>query len=172
MVFFYEVYGGSAALPDGQLAPLKAQGTTVAAADPYAEKPLLAPAAAAAAAAAAVKLSDCVVYMGADKHENEGLIEWGHPTDVWFHVDKLSSAHVYLRLPIEAAPDCRCPPRKGGCACYLDRIPDATIEDMCQLVKNNSIEGCKAASCRVVCVRRPRVVLLWSVFCLLVRVVD
>ncbi|XP_053794091.1 coiled-coil domain-containing protein 25, partial [Vidua chalybeata] len=46
------------------------------------------------AAAAAV----FTIYMGKDKHENEDLIKYGWPEDVWFHVDKLSSAHVYLRL--------------------------------------------------------------------------
>ena len=29
---------------------------------------------------------------------DEELIRWGWPEDVWFHVDKVSSAHVYLRL--------------------------------------------------------------------------
>lgn len=29
---------------------------------------------------------------------DEDLIKWGWPEDVWFHVDNLSSAHVYLRL--------------------------------------------------------------------------
>lgn len=29
---------------------------------------------------------------------DEELIKWGWPEDVWFHVDKFSSAHVYLRL--------------------------------------------------------------------------
>lgn len=29
---------------------------------------------------------------------DENLIKWGWPEDVWFHVDKVSSAHVYLRL--------------------------------------------------------------------------
>lgn len=29
---------------------------------------------------------------------DEDLIRWGWPEDVWFHVDKMSSAHVYLRL--------------------------------------------------------------------------
>ena len=43
--------------------------------------------------------------MGADKYENEGLFEWGQTRDVWFHVDGLSSAHVYLRLPLAAAQD-------------------------------------------------------------------
>lgn len=41
----------------------------------------------------------CTIYMGKDKHENEHLIKYGWPEDVWFHVDDLSSAHVYLRLP-------------------------------------------------------------------------
>ena len=38
------------------------------------------------------------IYMGKDKYENEGLIKYGLPEDVWFHVDDLSSAHVYLRM--------------------------------------------------------------------------
>jgi len=29
---------------------------------------------------------------------DEELLKWGWPEDVWFHVDKVSSAHVYLRL--------------------------------------------------------------------------
>lgn len=32
------------------------------------------------------------------KFIDEELIKWGWPEDVWFHVDKHSSAHVYLRL--------------------------------------------------------------------------
>ena len=38
------------------------------------------------------------LFMGRDKYENEDLIKYGWPEDVWFHVDKVSSAHVYLRL--------------------------------------------------------------------------
>ena len=38
------------------------------------------------------------IFMGFDKHENEELIRWGFEEDVWFHVDKVSSAHVYLRM--------------------------------------------------------------------------
>ena len=30
------------------------------------------------------------LFMGLDKHENEELIKWGWPEDVWFHVDKVS----------------------------------------------------------------------------------
>lgn len=77
-------------------------------------------------------------YMGLDKHENELLINSGVPTDVWFHVDDLSSAHVYLRLP-SVSP-----------ALTLDDVPEETLEDMCQLVKNNSISGCKLNSCKIV----------------------
>merc|ERR1711993_122652 len=39
------------------------------------------------------------LYVGRDKHENEELIRWGWDEDVWFHASKLSSAHIYLRLP-------------------------------------------------------------------------
>jgi predicted ribosome quality control (RQC) complex YloA/Tae2 family protein len=39
-----------------------------------------------------------VIYMGTDKYENEDLIKYGLPEDIWFHVEDLSSAHVYLRL--------------------------------------------------------------------------
>ncbi|XP_023327214.1 coiled-coil domain-containing protein 25 isoform X2 [Eurytemora carolleeae] len=68
------------------------------------------------------------LFMGMDKFENEHLIKWGWPEDVWFHVDKVSSAHVYLRLnPGES----------------LDSVPQTLIEDAAQLVKANSIEGCK-----------------------------
>ncbi|KAG8775324.1 hypothetical protein FRC12_001547 [Ceratobasidium sp. 428] len=67
-----------------------------------------------------------VIYMGKDKEENEDLIRYGWPQDVWFHVDKLSSAHVYLRLPstIES----------------WEKIPQELLVDCAQLVKANSIE--------------------------------
>ncbi|XP_055606691.1 coiled-coil domain-containing protein 25-like [Uranotaenia lowii] len=68
------------------------------------------------------------LFMGLDKYENEELIKWGWPEDVWFHVDKVSSAHVYLRL------------QQGQ---TLDDIPSTVLEDACQLVKANSIQGNK-----------------------------
>ena len=40
-----------------------------------------------------------IIYLGKDKYENESLIKYGFPIDVWFHVEGYSSAHVYLRLP-------------------------------------------------------------------------
>ncbi|XP_066030994.1 coiled-coil domain-containing protein 25 isoform X2 [Chamaea fasciata] len=84
----------------------------------------------AAAAAAAY-----TVYMGKDKYENEDLIKYGWPEDVWFHVDKLSSAHVYLRL------------HKGQ---TLDDVPKEVLSDCAHLVKANSIQGCKLSSVTVV----------------------
>ncbi|EIW81558.1 cytoplasmic protein [Coniophora puteana RWD-64-598 SS2] len=68
------------------------------------------------------------IYMGKDKVENEDLIKYAWPQDVWFHVDKLSSAHVYLRMP-------------DGMT--WETIPNALLTDCAQLVKANSIEGNK-----------------------------
>lgn len=65
---------------------------------------------------------------GKDKYENEDLIRYGWPEDVWFHVDKMSSAHVYVRMP------------KGE---TYEELPEDVVEDCCQLVKANSIQGCK-----------------------------
>ncbi|KAK2725139.1 coiled-coil domain-containing protein 25-like [Artemia franciscana] len=75
------------------------------------------------------------LYVGADKYENEELIKWGWPEDVWFHVDKLSSAHVYVRL------------QPGQ---TIDDIPGAVLEDCAQLVKANSIQGNKMNNIDVV----------------------
>ncbi|KAF2360377.1 protein of unknown function DUF814 [Trinorchestia longiramus] len=75
------------------------------------------------------------LFMGLDKHENEDLIKWGWPEDVWFHVDKVSSAHVYLRLnPGQTIED----------------IPTAVVEDAAQLCKANSISGNKMNNVDVV----------------------
>lgn len=68
------------------------------------------------------------IYMGKDKFENEDLIKYGFPEDVWFHVDKLSSAHVYLRL--QPGQD-------------WENIDQSLLDDCAQLVKANSIEGNK-----------------------------
>ncbi|KAI0156626.1 coiled-coil domain-containing protein 25 [Xylariaceae sp. FL1272] len=68
------------------------------------------------------------IYVGKDKFENEELIKHGWEEDVWFHVDKLSSAHIYLRLPEESS---------------WDSIPADLVTDLGQLTKANSIEGNK-----------------------------
>jgi hypothetical protein len=57
---------------------------------------------------------------------DEELIKFGFDNDVWFHVDKLSSAHVYLRL------------QQGE---KWDQIPQEMLEMAAQLCKANSIEG-------------------------------
>ncbi|KAE8397566.1 hypothetical protein BDV37DRAFT_265419 [Aspergillus pseudonomiae] len=68
------------------------------------------------------------IYVGKDKFENEDLIKYGLEKDVWFHVDNLSSAHVYLRLRDSES---------------WDNIPQPLLEDCAQLTKANSIEGNK-----------------------------
>ena len=75
------------------------------------------------------------IYMGNDKHENELLIEHGWPEDWWFHADKHSSAHVYLRL------------RAGQ---TIDQVPEQVIKDCAMLTKENSISGKKLKSIRIV----------------------
>lgn len=72
------------------------------------------------------------------QYENEDLIRYGLPEDVWFHVDKLSSAHVYLRQ------------QKGE---KLDDISDTLLQECAQLVKDNSIEGRKMAAVDVIYTR-------------------
>lgn len=74
-------------------------------------------------------------YMGRDKYENEDLIRWGWPEDIWFHVDSHSSAHVYVRMP----------PGKG-----MNDLSPEMIEECCQLTKQNSIEGCKLNMIKIV----------------------
>jgi predicted ribosome quality control (RQC) complex YloA/Tae2 family protein len=70
----------------------------------------------------------CQVFMGADKFENEELIKFGWELDVWFHADKLSSAHVYLRMT------------EGM---KWDTLPDDLLNELAQLTKANSIQGNK-----------------------------
>ncbi|KAK9100978.1 hypothetical protein Scep_024408 [Stephania cephalantha] len=108
---------------------------------------------------------DYTIFMGLDKHENEELIRYGFPEDIWccfdfvcldcssldflvvfavnlvefpliwFHVDKMSSAHVYLRL------------NKSQ---QIDDINEGVLEDCAQLVKANSIQGNKVNNVDVV----------------------
>jgi predicted ribosome quality control (RQC) complex YloA/Tae2 family protein len=57
---------------------------------------------------------------------DEELIKYGWEEDVWFHVDNLSSAHIYVRLPDGESWDAMAPD---------------LLEDCAQLTKANSIEG-------------------------------
>ena len=76
------------------------------------------------------------LYMGKDKYENAEMLDHADPEDIWFHVDDLSSAHVYLRVD---RPDWK-----------FDTLPPALLEDCCQLVKHNSIEGNKLSNVKIV----------------------
>jgi hypothetical protein len=73
--------------------------------------------------------------MGRVKYANEELIRYGWPEDLWFHVDKMSSAHVYLRFPKDLS---------------FDDIDPNMVEECAQLTKLNSIEGCKTNNVPVV----------------------
>ncbi|KOS21781.1 Coiled-coil domain-containing protein 25 [Escovopsis weberi] len=87
------------------------------------------------------------IYVGKDKFENEDLIKHGWEEDVWvtaldvwpgakkFHVDKLSSAHVYLRMA------------EGQ---TWDDLPRDLVMDLAQLTKANSIEGNKKDNITVI----------------------
>jgi hypothetical protein len=93
------------------------------------------------------------LFLGKDKFENEELIRHGWPEDVWFHVDGLSSAHVYARInPRSVDGDAGGNGGGGGAAraVTLDDVSDDAIRDCGQLVKANSIEGCKKASVTVI----------------------
>ncbi|KAK4757834.1 hypothetical protein SAY87_019135 [Trapa incisa] len=81
------------------------------------------------------EVGDYTIFMGLDKYENEELIKYGFPEDIWFHVDKMSSAHVYVRM------------HKGE---TIDNISEGLLEDCAQLVKANSIQGNKVNNIDVV----------------------
>ncbi|TVY19022.1 Coiled-coil domain-containing protein 25 [Lachnellula arida] len=75
------------------------------------------------------------IYAGKDKVENEDLIKFGLEEDVWFHADKLSSAHIYLRM------------NEGS---SWESIPEEVLTDLAQLTKANSIEGNKKDNVTVI----------------------
>lgn len=66
---------------------------------------------------------------------DEDLIKYGWEEDVWFHVDKLSSAHIYLRM------------QPGQ---TWDNLPQELVMDLAQLTKANSIEGNKKDNITVI----------------------
>lgn len=65
------------------------------------------------------------------------MIAHGWPEDVWFHVDNLSSAHVYVRLRADQGET-------------WDAIPQELLVDCAQLTKANSIEGNKKDNITVI----------------------
>jgi hypothetical protein len=91
-----------------------------------------------------------------DKYENEDLIKYALPTDVWVHADGFSSPHGYIRTPFDpevAAAAAAAAAQKGGAkkgappfVPPVPEIPAEVLEDCCQLIKEGSIKGCKEAS--------------------------
>ncbi|TKA24946.1 hypothetical protein B0A50_06044 [Salinomyces thailandicus] len=85
------------------------------------------------------------IYVGKDKFENEELIAHGWPEDIWFHVDGLSSAHIYLRLPLPAPGT----PQTSEQPWHAS-VPPAVLTDCAHLTAANSIAGSKQPHVTVV----------------------
>ncbi|GMI12115.1 hypothetical protein TrRE_jg12086 [Triparma retinervis] len=83
------------------------------------------------------------LLMGENQRENEVLLHHSLPTDVWFHVSSLPSAHIYVRscADLSLGPD-----SNWG-------IDDDTVAECCKIVKGNSIKGCKMKAVKVVASR-------------------
>ncbi|CAL9735392.1 hypothetical protein MOSE0_H04852 [Monosporozyma servazzii] len=77
------------------------------------------------------------LIMGKDKFENDALIKWGYQelNYLWFHADKYSSGHVYLKLKANQKS--------------IDEVPDDIINDCLQLCKAESIQGNKLPECTI-----------------------
>lgn len=75
------------------------------------------------------------IYMGRDKIENDPLIHHSNPKNIWFHVDNLSLAHVYLQLTVDEI--------KLWKLFQQFEIDEGILNQMAQLVKANSIKGNK-----------------------------
>ncbi|SCU96870.1 LAME_0F17722g1_1 [Lachancea meyersii CBS 8951] len=75
------------------------------------------------------------VVLGKDKFENDMLIKHGYKelNYVWFHADKYSSGHVYLKLKDDEKD--------------LADVPRDVVSDCLQLCKANSIQGNKLSQC-------------------------
>ena len=71
------------------------------------------------------------LLMGTDKYENDHLISQASERFVFFHVDNLPSAHVYLQLEDGEG---------------LRDLPHALLHDAAQLCKANSSQGNKLAN--------------------------
>eukprot|EP00835_Amoeboradix_gromovi_P005895 NODE_609_length_6055_cov_0.342622.p1 type:complete len:239 gc:universal NODE_609_length_6055_cov_0.342622:5361-4645(-) len=102
-------------------------------------------------------MQPATVYMGRDKFENEILMENCCEYDIWFHVDHLSSAHVYLQsVELKSIiskilsdhyyqyKNFQHLPFKLMEQAFKDvSIPDQILQECGQLVKGNSIKGSK-----------------------------
>lgn len=73
------------------------------------------------------------IYMGKDKHENDPLIKKSHPKNLWFHVDKHSSAHLYIQLS----------PEEQNIKFEDLKLEEDLLTQVAQLTKANSIKANK-----------------------------
>lgn len=78
------------------------------------------------------------VIIGKDKFENDLLIKYGYRelNYMWFHADKYSSGHVYLKMKESEKS--------------LGDVPKAVVEDCLQLCKSESIQGNKMPECTII----------------------
>lgn len=78
------------------------------------------------------------IVTGKDKLENDLLIKYGYRdlNYIWFHADKYSSGHIYLKLY---------PDEKS-----LDDVPSEVVNDCLQLCKSESIQGNKMSQCAII----------------------
>ncbi|CCK70478.1 Jlp2p KNAG_0E02170 [Huiozyma naganishii CBS 8797] len=78
------------------------------------------------------------IIAGRDKFENDLLIKYFYRelNHIWFHVDKYSSGHVYLKLQNDKQT--------------LGDVPRAVVSDCLQLCKSESIQGNKLDQCTIV----------------------
>lgn len=77
------------------------------------------------------------IISGKDQNENDLLIKYGFREMglIWFHADKYSSGHIYLKL---------LPHEKS-----LDDVPQEVLQDCLQLCKSSSIQGNKLEQCGI-----------------------
>lgn len=86
------------------------------------------------------QIDDHTIYVGVDQFENEDLIKFSGKfmeqtglVLMWYHADKVSSPHAYIRLHEgEKTP------------------PQNLVQIACQIVKDGSIEGTKKPACDIV----------------------
>lgn len=78
------------------------------------------------------------IVVGKDKFENDMLIKYGYKelNYYWFHADKYSSGHVYLKLQ-ENEKD-------------ITDVPSEVIRDCLQMCKSKSIHGNKLPQCTII----------------------
>lgn len=88
------------------------------------------------------KVGDYEIFVGVDKFENDELIKYStrymkelgpEYKLVWFHADKFSSPHAYIKLKENE-----------------ETIPEKLIDICCQICKSGSIKGCKEPTIDIV----------------------